>query len=114
NKASQFTEWNDEMQSIVSSAKRHTECFDDPEIADDLARDGFDFRDLKREPTTVYLILPPEMMQRHGKWLRLLMSASLQASMRPREDGEPRILFMLDEFAALGHLELIETNWALV
>lgn len=114
NKASQFTEWNGEIQSIVSSAKRHTECFDDPEIADDLAKDGFDFRDLKREPTTVYLILPPEMMVRHGKWLRLLLTASLQASMRPREEGEPRILFMLDEFAALGHLELIETNWALV
>lgn len=114
NKASQFTEWNNEIQSIVSTAKRHTECFDDPEIADDLARDGFDFRNLKREPVTVYLILPPEMMERHGKWLRLVLTASLQASMRPREAGEPRILFMLDEFAALGHLKLIETAWALV
>ena len=114
NKASQFTEWNGEIQSIVSGAKRHTECFDDPEIADDLARDGFDFHDLKREPVTVYLILPPEMMERHGKWLRLVLTAALQASMRPREDGEPRILFMLDEFAALGHLKLIETAWALV
>jgi type IV secretion system protein VirD4 len=113
-KASQFTEWNSEIQSIVSTAKRHTECFDDPEIADDLARDGFDFHDLKREPVTVYLILPPEMMARHGKWLRLVLTAALQASMRPSEAGEPRILFMLDEFAALGHLELIETNWALV
>jgi type IV secretion system protein VirD4 len=34
--------------------------------------------------------------------------------MRAREDGEPRILFMLDEFAALGHLKIIETVWALV
>ena len=114
NKASQFTEWNGEIQSIVSTAKRHTECFDDPEIADDMARDGFDFRDLKREPMTVYLVLPPEMMERHGKWLRLVLTAALQAAMRPREAGEPRVLFMLDEFAALGHLKIIETAWALV
>lgn len=114
NKASQFTEWNGEIQSIVSTAKRHTECFDDPEIADDLAKDGFDFHDLKRDPVTVYLILPPEMMERHGKWLRLVLTAALQASMRPREAGEPRVLFMLDEFAALGHMTIIENVWSVV
>jgi len=69
---------------------------------------------MKREPVTVYLILPPDMMERHAKWLRLILTAALQASMRPREAGEPRVLFMLDEFAALGHLSIIETVWALV
>ena len=114
NKASQFTDWNKEIQSVVSTAKRHTESFDDPEISADLAKNGLDFRDVKREPMTVYLILPPEMMERHGKWLRLMLTSAFQASMRPREAGEPRILFMLDEFAALGHLEIIENVWALV
>jgi type IV secretion system protein VirD4 len=114
NKASQFTEWNGEIQSIVSTAKRHTECFDDPEIADDMARNGCDFRDLKREPTTVYLVIPPDKMERHGKWLRLALTVALQASMRPREAGEPRVLFMLDEFAALGHMQIIENVWSVV
>ena len=114
NLASQFTEWNKEIQSIVSTAKTNTVCFDDPEIAADLAKPGLDWREIKREPTTVYLILPPQMMERHSKWLRLMLTAALQASMRAREAGEPRILFMLDEFAALGHLKIIETVWALV
>lgn len=113
NKAAQFINWNNEIQSIASTARTQTECFDDPQIAANLARNDFDFRDLKREPTTVYLVLPPEMMSRHGKWLRLLLSSALQASTRPRHAGEPRILFMLDEFAALGHLQIIEDNWAL-
>lgn len=114
NKASQFTDWNREIQSIASTAKRHTEQFDDPEIEADLIKVGFDFRFMKERPTTVYLILPPEMMERHAKWLRLVLTAGLQACMRPREIDEPRVLFMLDEFAALGHLSIIETNWALV
>ena len=114
NKASQFTDWNGEIQSIASAAKRQTEAFDDPEIARDLAIDGFDFRDLKREPITVYLILPPEMMARHSKWLRLVLTAAIHGVMRARVRGEPKTLFMLDEFFALGHLEIISTVWALV
>ena len=106
-----------EIQSIASTAKRQTECFDDPEISDDLGNlssRGFDFRDLKREPTTVYLVIPPDKMERHGKWLRLVLTAALQATMRPREHGEPRVLFMLDEFAALGHMKIIENVWSVV
>ncbi len=114
NKAGQFTDWNKEVQSIASSAKRQTEFLDDDEIADDTSRCSIDFREMKKRPVTVYLILPPQMMMRHARWLRLLLTSALNASMRERQPHEPRILFMLDEFAALGHLQIIETVWALV
>jgi type IV secretion system protein VirD4 len=119
NKASQFVDWTNEISSIASSAKRQTEAFDDDAIARDMETDGFDFRVMKQKPVTVYVvtvyvILPPEMMDRHAKWLRLILSAAMRASLRVRQRGEPRILFMLDEFAALGHLKIIETVWSLV
>jgi type IV secretion system protein VirD4 len=114
NKAAQFTDWNKEIQGIASAAKIQTEAFDDDEIANDLAINGIDFRTLKETPTTVYLILPPDMMDRHAKWLRLLIASAFQANMRPRKPKEPRVTFMLDEFAALGHMKIIETVWALV
>jgi type IV secretion system protein VirD4 len=114
NKAAQFTDWNREIQGIASTAKIQTEAFDDDEIAADLAKDGIDFHQLKERPTTVYLILPPEMMDRQAKWLRLLVTSALQSAMRYRKKGEPRILFMLDEFAGLGHMQIIETLWAQV
>lgn len=114
NKASQFTDWNREIQSIVSTARIQTEPFDDVEIAADLDKDGFDFRELRREPTTVYLILPPEMIKRHSKWLRLVLTSAIQGVLKVRKSREPRTLFMLDEFFALGHLEIIQTVWALV
>lgn len=114
NKAAQFTDFTKEVQSIASAAKIQTEAFDDPEIADNLASDEtFDFRDLKREPITVYLILPPDMMARHSKWLRLVLTSAIQAVLRPRERGKPKVLFMMDEFFSLGHLEIISTVWAL-
>jgi type IV secretion system protein VirD4 len=114
NKASQFSDWTNEIRSIASAAKRQTEPFDDTEIADDLARGSFDFREMKKRPVTVYLILPPEMLDRHSKWLRLVLTSALRGVLRLREPGEPKTLFMLDEFAALGHLQIIETVWALV
>jgi type IV secretion system protein VirD4 len=114
NKAAQFTDWNREIQSIASTARIQTEPFDDTEIAADLDKDGFDFRELRKEPTTVYLILPPEMMGRHSKWLRLVLTSAIQGAMKARKAGEPRVLFMLDEFYALGHLEIVSTVWALV
>ena len=114
NKASQFTDWNREIQSIASTAKIQTESFDDDEIALDLAKDGFDFRQLKTKPTTVYLILPPDDMARHSKWLRLVLTSAIQAVLRVRRPGEPKVMFMLDEFFSLGHLEIISTVWALV
>lgn len=114
NKASQFASWSEEIQSIASVAREQTVPFDDDEIAADLAKPGFRMASMKERPVTVYLLLHPDHMERHAKWLRLVVAAALQAVMRPREPGEPKMLFMLDEFAALGHMEIIETVWALV
>jgi type IV secretion system protein VirD4 len=113
-KAGQFTRWNREIESVVSTADTQTEALDDAEIAGDLARPGIDFRELKKRPITAYIILPPDMMERHGRWLRMLISSALRGVMRLREKDEMRVFFFMDEFAALGHLAIIETTWALV
>ena len=114
NKAAQFTSWSREVQSIASTARIQTESFDDDEIADDMDCDGFDFRQIKREPITVYVVLPPDKLERHAKWLRLVLTSAFQAVLRERLQGEPKTVFLLDEFFALGHLEIVSTTWALV
>jgi type IV secretion system protein VirD4 len=113
-KAGQFTRESSEVANIVSSADTQTEALDDAEIAADLKMPGIDFRDLKKRPITVYLILPPDMMERHARWLRMLISSALRGVMRIREPDDKRVFFLMDEFAALGHLSIIETTWALV
>ena len=114
NKAGQFIDWTKEVQSIASTVRTETEFLDDVEIAYSLAQNDFDFAEVKRQPTTVYLVLPMKMMKRHGKWLRLILTTALQACMRPRSQHEPRTLFIFNEFAALGHLQLIEDNFTVV
>lgn len=113
NKAGQFTEWNKEISSILSTASRQTAFLDDVEISHDLAGD-FDFSTLKRKPQTVYLTLPADKLKRHKSWLRLALTAALRVCLSgPRNSGVP-VVFLLDEFAALGHLSIIENVWALV
>ena len=114
NKAAQFAVWSKEMESIASVARRQTKWLDEPCIARDLAKDGLDPESVKRKPTTVYLILPPTEMQRQSKWLRLVLTATIQSVLRPRSKGEPKVIFMMDEFFSLGRLELFTTIWTLV
>ena len=114
NKAGQFKDYTREVQSIASTARIQTEPFDDPEIIEDMECDPFDFSYIKKHPTTVYIVLPVQELERQAKWLRMILTAAFHGVMRPRAPGEPRTLFILDEFFACGKLDVVETVWALV
>lgn len=51
---------------------------------------------------TVYLILPPEFVASHGRWMGLVTSHAIHSIMKAPENGE--CLFLLDEFPNLGRL----------
>jgi type IV secretion system protein VirD4 len=107
---------NKELGAIMGTALAQTRWLDSPEIQADLKGQGFDATTLKTTPTTVYLILPPEYLASHGTWLRLAVSSILRPLLRSVEIGENTVpvLFMLDEFAQLGHMKIIEDNYALM
>jgi type IV secretion system protein VirD4 len=64
---------------------------------------------MKREVTTVYLILPANRLETHSGWLRLMVVSALRALLQtPPSRTLPPVLFMLDEFAQLGYLPSIE------
>src|SRR5207248_2033830 len=65
-------------------------------------------------PMTVYLILPPRRLGTHSTWLRLMVTAVLQPLMRSVRPAPVPVLFMLDEFAQLGPLAIIEKNLAMM
>lgn len=99
-----------EAASVLSTARRHLRPLSFPEIEASLAGDGFDLADLKRSPMTVYLCLPGRHIGTCGRWLRLFVNLALQAMEKtpaPPAGGCP-VLFVLDEFAALGHMREIE------
>ncbi|MGO9005289.1 MAG: type IV secretory system conjugative DNA transfer family protein [Beijerinckiaceae bacterium] len=116
NKLSKYTNIgadNKELASIMSNAQTQTRFLDSPGIARNLEAQGvesIDFGVLKSHNVTIYLVLPPERLVTHAKWLRLVISSAMTAMQRTLKiQGRPDVLFMLDEFPQLGRMESIES-----
>lgn len=103
-----------ELGAIRRTAKVQTDWLDSPQMRVDLENDTFDFAMLKDVPTTVYLVLPPEFLTSHGIWLRMMVASILRPLLRTTSKPGVPVLFMLDEFAQLGRMEIIEDNYALM
>ena len=123
-----------EAAGVLSSAQRHTHFLDSPRIATSLGRSDFSFASLRHELASVFLVLPPNRLDAYSRWLRLLVSQALAeiardaetvqgapaaagGAQRPQEASQPLrepILFLLDEFAALGRLEAVERAMGLM
>jgi len=99
-----------ERDSVLSTARRHLRALSFPEIEASLRGEGFDLAALKTGKMTVYLCLPGRHMGTCGRWLRLFVNLALQAM--EKTPGRPAagcpVLFLLDEFATLGHMRQIE------
>lgn len=106
NKMAELLHSTNEIKAIRNSARTQTDFLDSPPIASDLAHGGCDFSAMKRELVTVYLILPATRLSVHGAWLRVIVTAALQAFMRtPTNPSLPRPLLILNEVGQLGQLE---------
>jgi type IV secretion system protein VirD4 len=110
--AGRFTQRNDELASIQSTADTQTRWLLSPRIRESLKKtQGIRFKQLKEKPTTVYVILPAERMRTHSVWLRLVVVSVLRALYRA---GGLRTMLLIDEMAALGHLGPLEDAFGLV
>lgn len=105
-----------ERGSILSTTRRNTAFLDSlrPEFIATLDGEGRSFRPdiFKTAPkgATAYLCLPAQRMATHGRWLRLMIGVFLEWAYRelaPPACGAP-VLYLLEEFYALGHMAVIE------
>jgi type IV secretion system protein VirD4 len=101
-----FLAENRTNDGIRSTADTATRWLLSAPMRADLAKDGIDFGRLKDRPTTVYVILPADKLETFSVWLRLIVASALNALYRRGGEGL-RTLFMLGEFAQLGHLKPI-------
>jgi type IV secretion system protein VirD4 len=70
------------------------------------------WRDLRKRPTTVYVILPVRYLNTCRQWFRLVLASALNDLLVEDAKGVP-ILMMMDEFAQMGRLSVIENSMAL-
>jgi type IV secretion system protein VirD4 len=99
-----------DISSAINTAITQTAFLDDPALTD-AARGGaltgsdFSLMQLKRKPTTVYLILPGRYMDAYSRFLRLLITSAIDQF--TAEPGGYPILMILDEFARLEQLPAV-------
>ena len=103
-----------EAAGVLSAAQRHTHFLDSPRMTAVLGKSDFAFADLKATPATVFLVLPPDRLAAYARWLRLMVAQSLTDLARAPGKPERPILFLLDEFAALGRLDPVERAMGLM
>lgn len=98
-----------EMASIISTARTQLAFLESPALARNLGLSLLRLAHLKSRPTTIYLCLPASRMATHGRWLRLVVALAVSAleHARTARDCDP-VLFVLEEFAALGHMRALE------
>lgn len=99
-----------EAGHFLSGATENTKWLDDPAMENVLSSSSFSMRDLKTKPTTVYLVLPVDLLDIHGRFLRLFVRTALSAMAAKMDDGSLKgeeTLFLLDEFYSLGYISEI-------
>ncbi|MEL6931565.1 MAG: type IV secretory system conjugative DNA transfer family protein [Pseudomonadota bacterium] len=105
-----------EASSVLSTAQRHTKFLDSARMTKVLgSASGLSFRELKQNPgTTVFLCIPPDRLDTYDRWLRLMVNEALLDMVVEPAKPDLSVLFLLDEFAALGQLQTIKRAMGLM
>jgi len=104
-----------ERSGVMSTAQQNTHFLESPALRENLAASDFRFADLKGDtPASVYIVLPVDRLTTYNRWLRMLIALGIADLARnPAKPARP-VLFMLDEFAQLGRLKIIEDAYGLM
>ncbi|MEL6121584.1 MAG: type IV secretory system conjugative DNA transfer family protein [Pseudomonadota bacterium] len=101
-----------ERGSFVTTLMRQMKWLNHRKMTDHLqGKGGFSLKRAVLENWAVYVCIPPGMINRFRRWLRLMVAIALDAKTQSPFDHEgPQTLFVLDEFAALGAFAQIESG----
>lgn len=96
-----------ERGSFFTTMLRNTQWLESRVMRSVLERSDFDVRDLKNLDMTVYVVLPPEYLDEHKRFMRMFVNLAIYGMSRGAKPYYP-VLFLLDEFFSLGRLTQME------
>ena len=96
-----------ERGGFVTTMTSNMKWLDSVAMQKILGRMDFDIADLKKGNMTVYVVLPPDLLEEHKRFMRLFVNLAIRQMSRGRRSEKP-VLFVLDEFYALGTMTLLE------
>lgn len=102
-----------QFYGVLEVANQKLEFFQSAGMRQVFSYSSFDLADLKRDPNgiSIYLCLPPRYLATHFGFFRTMLTIilrELQRDIRPPASGAP-VLMLLDEFAALKRMPVIES-----
>lgn len=98
-----MTAGDNERGGLFTTALRNTSWLDSVAMAKVLGRSDFKMSDLKTAPMSVYVVLPPDLLDEHSRFMRLFVNLTVRAASQGGKSRVP-ILLVMDEFYALGPL----------
>lgn len=103
------------LSNVMATLQSHTHFLDSTRLRASMSRSDFRFEDLKTRKLTVYLVLPADRLDTFHRWLRLMIQQAITVNARNIDQKpEKPILFMLDEVAALGKMNVIPRAYGLM
>ncbi len=114
----------EEAGSVLSTAKSYLSLYRDPVVAKNVSKSEFRIRDLMNfnDPVSLYIVTQPNDKTRLRPLVRVLVNMIVRLLAdkirfekgRPKPEYKHRLLMMLDEFASLGKLEIMQESLAFV
>jgi type IV secretion system protein VirD4 len=108
---------SDEFTSVLSNLHKATEPWSGGTPAGMLSQSStFAMEDLADRVCSLFLCVDEDVLSVYGAWLRVVTGCALNAMIRAKDRPSPRhkVVFLLDEVAALGPLEPLERNAGLL
>jgi type IV secretion system protein VirD4 len=103
-----------ERGSIISTAQLHTHFLEEERVLSCFDTSTCHPENIKSEDQTIYLIIPPDRLALYGRFIRLFLTVTISGVLRSKGKPKHNVLFMLDEFAQLGKMSLVETSISLI
>jgi len=101
-----------ERSAVISTCQTHMKIWKSSLLARATSQSDFQLEDLKRTVMSLYIVVPPELLEVYRPFVRLMVGLSVSAMTRVKPRPAKRVVFLLDEVAALGRMAPIETGIA--
>ena len=97
---------SNEYLSVVATLKTNLKWLSSEAFKETLSRSDFSFDAMKDNRMSVFLIIPPDLLVTHKRFLRLFVNVAIS---RYTRGGKAKVkgLFIIDECPALGYMEEI-------
>jgi type IV secretion system protein VirD4 len=105
------------FSSVIGSMQEPLQQFLSPILAAATNASDFDVSTLRKEPTTIYVVIPPAKLGESSKLLNIFFSTVVGQNLKvtPQEDKSIRnqMLLLLDEFTAMGRVDVLSKRISL-